>query len=345
MSRALSFFSLAAFVLVTACSRPDHVAPQSPSQDRVVDTPDPAGAIEALDAGGCADVGHANDTGLSVADSAAEAGVEVSSDAEVPPDASAPDAGSLDAAPADSGTVEALIIPPGTRWQWQLSGDLDMSVDVPVYDIDLHDVSVAEIRQLTVEGRRVICYFSAGTMEEWRADANRFRSRDLGEEMGDWPGETWVDTRSSRVRDVMRDRITLAALKGCFGVEPDNVDGYQNDTGFNLTRATQLDYNRFLAAEAHARGLSVGLKNAVELVDELEPDFDWALNESCVRWSECPVLQRFITAGKAVFHTEYVSERRDGPALRRRLCGRNDLQGFSTLIKTRGLDAWFDACP
>ena len=37
---------------------------------------------------------------------------------------------------------------------------------------------------------------------------------------------------------------------GCDGVEPDNVDGYVNDTGFDLTAGDQLDFNRFARGEA-----------------------------------------------------------------------------------------------
>jgi hypothetical protein len=38
---------------------------------------------------------------------------------------------------------------------------------------------------------------------------------------------------------------------------------------------------------AHARGLSVGLKNDLEQVKALVADFDWALNERCFRYNEC----------------------------------------------------------
>ena len=56
----------------------------------------------------------------------------------------------------------------------------------------------------------------------------------------------------------MQARLDLAVSKGCVGVEPDNVDGYQNSSGFPLTAADQLAYNRFLAGEARARGGAAG---------------------------------------------------------------------------------------
>src|SRR5262249_25839198 len=112
-----------------------------------------------------------------------------------------------------------------------------------------------------------------------------------------------------------------------------NVDGYQNSPGFPLTASTQLDYDRFLATEAHRRGLSVGLKNDVDQVTSLEPDFDWALNEECSQFNECGTLAPFTRAGKAVFHAEYVSS---CPAA---------APGLSTILKHQSLDAFRVVCP
>ena len=40
---------------------------------------------------------------------------------------------------------------------------------------------------------------------------------------------------------------------------PDNLDGYTNNTGFNLTNKHQLGYNKFVTNEARKEGLSVGV--------------------------------------------------------------------------------------
>ncbi len=234
---------------------------------------------------------------------------------------------------------------PGTSWQWQLTGSIDESVDVAMYDIDLVDASPATIASLTGAGRVVICYFSAGSREDWRPDASSFQAADYGKGLAGWPGENWLDVRSDNVRAIMKARLDLALQKGCAGVEPDNVDGYTNDTGFPLTEQDQIDYDTFLATEAHARGLSVGLKNAVELVSELITHFDWALNEECLSYDECATLAPFISANKAVFHVEYVDQSSQGPQKQSSVCGDASIQGFSTLIKTWDLDAWRLACP
>jgi hypothetical protein len=142
----------------------------------------------------------------------------------------------------------------------------------------------------------------------------------------------------------MEARLDLAVEKGCDGVEPDNVDGYVNANGLGLTAGEQLDYNGFLATGAHARGLSVGLKNDLDQVEALEPLFDWALNEECLAWEECFMLDPFLEAGKAVFHVEYVDGESEGPAVIDGICGDDSIEGFSTLVKTWDLDAWALTC-
>jgi hypothetical protein len=88
--------------------------------------------------------------------------------------------------------------------------------------------------------------------------------------------------------------MDLAKTKGCDGLEPDNVDAYENDSGFNLTSSNQIAYNTWLAQQAHARDLSVGLKNDLDQVKQLVDHFDWALNEQCWQYKECDALEPFI---------------------------------------------------
>ena len=256
------------------------------------------------------------------------------------PDAGAarPDAGGLPpdagAGSLDGGALAGIWHPPtGTTFQLQLTGTIDTTVSATMYDIDLFDVPQSTLDGLHTKGRIVICYFSAGTYENWRSDASSFPSSAIGNPVAGWAGEWWVDTRNSTVRSIMKARMDLAVQKKCDGVDPDNVDGYTNGPGFPLTATTQLDYNRFLAAEAHARGLSVGLKNDVGQVTDLASSFDWALNEECSKYSECATLQPFVQAAKAVFHVEYTST---CPA---------PISGHSLILKNLNLDAWRAVCP
>ncbi len=194
---------------------------------------------------------------------------------------------------------------PGTSWQWQLTGNIDTSFDVDMYDIDLFDVPQNVIDKLHADGRIVICYFSAGSYENWRPDADDFPESVKGSSNG-WPGENWLDIRAlDRLGPIMQARLDLAAARGCDGVEPDNIDGFTNRTGFPLSGADQLRYNKWLAEQAHARGLAIALKNDLEQVRELEPFFDFAINEQCYFYNECERLVPFVEAGKAVFGVEY----------------------------------------
>jgi len=217
---------------------------------------------------------------------------------------------------------------PGTTWQWQLTGDVNTSWNVEMYDIDLFDTPTSVIEQLKSDGRMVICYFSAGSKEDWRPDADRFPAEVLGRPLEGWPGERWLDIRQiDRLAPIMLDRLDLAADIGCDGVEPDNVDGFANQTGFPLSAEDQIVYNRWLAEAAHSRGLSIGLKNAIDLIPELVVDFDWALNEQCFQYEECEALRPFIEAGKAVFGVEYEGDPAD-------YCPQAAAMNFSWLTKT-----------
>ena len=69
-------------------------------------------------------------------------------------------------------------------------------------------------------------------------------------------------------------RLRLCREKGFDAVEPDNIDAYTNDTGFPMTYEDQLRFNRWPASEAHALGLSIGLKVDPDQIHDLVFDFD-----------------------------------------------------------------------
>ncbi|MFE8583990.1 endo alpha-1,4 polygalactosaminidase [Sphingomonas sp. NCPPB 2930] len=224
-------------------------------------------------------------------------------------------------------------------WQWQLSGTLNTGYAVAAYDIDLFDSSATTIADLHRQGRRVICYFSAGSSENWRPDDAQFASGDRGKALSGWAGERWLRIDSAGVRKVMAARLDLARAKGCDAVEPDNVDGYANDNGLGLTAAMQLDYNRFLAAEAHGRGLAIGLKNDTDQIAALQPAFDFALNEQCHEFSECGGYSAFLDAGKPVLVAEYADRyRSNSGGARDAMCAASRQQGVRTLVLALALD-------
>jgi hypothetical protein len=228
---------------------------------------------------------------------------------------------------------------PRTTWQWQLSGAVDTSVDAQVYDIDLFDTPQETIDVLHTAGRRVVCSFSAGSYEIRRPDAGSFPRRVRGESLDPpFASERWLDIRSAALRPVMRARLDLAASKQCDGIEPDNLDGYENDTGFKLTARHQRTYNRFIAQAAHQRGLAVGLKNNARQATALEPSFDFAVVEQCFEFDECAKYEPFVDRGKAVFQAEYDAD----PA---EFCPVAAQLGFSAILKRLDVGAPLVACP
>lgn len=231
-------------------------------------------------------------------------------------------------------------------WQWQLSGSpIDGSIDAQAYDVDLFDVEAVVLAALHAQGRRVICYLSAGSWEDWRPDADQFPPAVIGRDYAGWPGERWLDIRQiDLLAPIMRARLDLCRAKGFDAVEPDNVDGYTNDTGFPLTYQDQLAYNIWLAAEAHARGLSIGLKNDGEQALDLVSHFDWAMTEDCYADGWCDEMAPFAAAGKAVFAAEY-TDRMTERQFVNAICPQAGSQGLSAILKHRDLDAWRVACP
>jgi hypothetical protein len=140
----------------------------------------------------------------------------------------------------------------------------------------------------------------------------------------------------------MAGRLELAVTKQCDRVVSDNVDGYQNDPGFPVTAADQLEFNRFLATAAHSRGLAVGLKNDLDQIAKLVGDFDFAVNEQCHEFSECDQLQPFIAAGKPVFNAEYeASFVNDTGGARTTMCAASLAQGLRSLVLPVDLDDRF----
>jgi hypothetical protein len=208
-----------------------------------------------------------------------------------------------------------------TDWQYQLQGKLDTKLCVvpanggscvrpDVYDVDLYapdgvTLNTAAVAAIHVAGAHAVCYVDAGTWEDWRPDAGLYPAAVKGAPNG-WPGERWLDIRATGViLPVIDARVAKCAAAGFDAVDFDNVDGYQNQTGFPLTAADQLTFNEDLAGVAVAHGLSVGLKNDIGQLGQLQGSFDFAINEQCAQYKECAVYDGWTAAGKAVVELEY----------------------------------------
>ncbi|KAJ5772182.1 hypothetical protein N7520_002711 [Penicillium odoratum] len=239
----------------------------------------------------------------------------------------------------------------GIKWQIELLYALnDTTVDADIYDIDLFDSPNSTITKLQEMDRKVICYFSAGTYEKWRQDANEFKTSDLGDSLDDWPGEKWLNTNSQNVRNIMRQRLDLAQAKGCDGVDPDNIDGYNNKNGLGLTQDDAISYVKWLASQAHDRNLSIGLKNGGDIIGSVMDKMQWSVNEQCAVYEECDLYSAFVNASKPVFHIEYPkgddtnNDNNVSTKQRNSVCNAANSRNFSTVIKNMDLDNWVEYC-
>ena len=174
------------------------------------------------------------------------------------------------------------------------------------YDIDGLSNDATQVAALHALGKRVICYVNVGAAEDFRADYGQFPAAVKGASLGPtWPGEVWVDVRAPEVRTIMAARLRLCAARGFDAVEPDNMDGYANASGFALTAADQLAYAEWIAGEAHALGLAVFQKNDHDQTGALEPSFDGGIDEQCNETGDCGAWAPYLAAGKPVLNAEY----------------------------------------
>ncbi|RKF61923.1 putative endo alpha-1,4 polygalactosaminidase [Erysiphe neolycopersici] len=233
----------------------------------------------------------------------------------------------------------------GTGWQIVLNSTLtNQNFDAPVYDIDLFLNNAGIIAGLHVTNRKVICYFSAGSFEPFRPDSSRFHARDKGFQLDGWPDEFWLDTNSRNVREIMKNRLKRAARIGCDGVDPDNIDAFDNSNGLGLETTHAINYLHFLAREAHRLNLSIGLKNAGAIVTDVLDIMEWELNEQCLQFGECEKFRPFVDVGKPVFHIEYTENIQNISLTSSDYCGDVRARGFSTVLKHMQLDDWALNC-
>jgi hypothetical protein len=223
------------------------------------------------------------------------------------------------AAPATSAT--RWKPKPGLRWQYQLQGNVNVGICVPpwvggpcvhpdVFDVDLYagngtSLNTAAVKQIHARHAHAVCYVDAGTWENWRPDAARYPKQLLGKGNG-WPGERWLDIRATKaLLPIIDARVAKCEKAGFDAVDFDNVDGYANTTGFPLTGAEQLRFDKAIAGLAHRRGLSVGLKNDLDQLGALRTSFDFAVNEQCFQFRECGLYNGWVKARKSVVEIEY----------------------------------------
>ena len=219
-----------------------------------------------------------------------------------------------------------------------------------VYDIDGEFNTAETVAYLQSKGKKVICYFDAGVYETYREDAHKFQAlapQIWGSADEGWDNSFWLDIRRvDELEPIMKARMQMCKDKGFDAIEPDEIDGWENDTGFPLTYEDQLNYNKALARWAHELGMSIGQKGDIIQTRDLVDDFDWVLNEECFQYKECtkpydpiidqevPGLQLYVQRNHAVF----VAEDKEFTATRwNNICANSTNNRFNTTRFKLGL--------
>ena len=237
----------------------------------------------------------------------------------------------------DAGSSSGLPIAQNMSWQYQLSGEPDLDIDAQLFVIDLFELDVTDIAAQRARGKVLVAYLSAGTVESYRADAGDFPDSAIGNVHPAYPNEAWLDVRSEGVRAVMAARLDLARDKGFDGIVPTSLSSYLNDTGFDLTAEDLRAYSTWLASEAHARGLYVGMTDDFEQVELLAEHYDWAIHFGCIERGDCAELDLFVGQGKPVLDVEFEGDQAE-------ICAAGAALGLNVLIKRPQFDAYRVGC-
>jgi hypothetical protein len=240
-------------------------------------------------------------------------------------------------------TSARWIPAPDASYQIQYDGRLDLKDPADIYDLDMFDTPPKIVAKLHAMKRRVMCYVDVGTWENWRPDAKDFPKSVLGHPDGHWKGERWLDIRQTAILEpIMARRLDLCKKKGFDGVDPDNLDGYQNRTGFPLTYSQQLTYDSWIAKAAHDRGLTADQKGDNSQVKDLVKVFDFAVVEQCFAQGWCNQFAVYTKTNRLVVDVEYFHNR---TRFLDKTCPQMAKYDETAILKRLELTAWILTCP
>ena len=230
----------------------------------------------------------------------------------------------------------------GAPWDWQLGEPVRAPEGVAVFDTDPDTVSARVIQRLNGRGVYTICYVSVGTIENYRDDVRAFPRAVVGRTYGEWPDERFLDVRQVDVLlPLMRARFQRCKDMGFDAIEPDNMDVYDNESGFRISRRDGVRYIKALANMAHGMGLGIGQKNVPEITRQLVGVMDFVITEDCFNDGWCGDVSAYIAADKPVLAAEYT----DTGVNWRAACAFARKNEYSMILKDRDLNAGLQICP
>ncbi len=251
--------------------------------------------------------------------------------------------------PAERGDI--FIPRPHATFSIVLDGRLPGHFEAEVVDLDAFETTPGQIAALHAAGKKVFAYLSVGSWEPYREDAGTFPPEIIGKVYPGWEDEKFLDIRATdKLMPLIRKRFDMIAAKGFDGIEADNIDIYgvdedgANGTGFGITIEDIKGYVDALIAEAHARGLSIGQKNAPELVQRYGDLFDWALLEDPFFENYAEAFSIYTEHDKAVFALSY-TDNTSRETFLAHVCAQAAPLRFTAILKERDLGAAETTCP
>ncbi|MBB5638636.1 endo-alpha-1,4-polygalactosaminidase (GH114 family) [Pedobacter cryoconitis] len=234
---------------------------------------------------------------------------------------------------------------PGVTFDWDLddlkSGD---TFTAEVVDVDAFTTTAEQVAALHAQGKKVIAYVSAGTIENDRPDANLLPKEVIGKVYPEWPKERWLDIRQlEKLKPWLNSRISRIVNKGFDAIEPDNLDGFNAETGFDISINDTKLFCDLLIKLAHDKGLGIGQKNVPELSAEYSKKFDWVLTEDAFQQGWQNDVKPYITQNKPVFAVEYTDSTSQS-TFTNSVCPAAQSLKYSAILKNRNLDKWVYKC-
>jgi hypothetical protein len=224
------------------------------------------------------------------------------------------------------------------------------------------------VSQLHAANKYSICYVEAGAQQA-EPDSSHFAAADYGNDaqqyqMQGYAGEYWFDTRgfaaykygdansvltgaAANIAAGMAQRIAGCKAEGQDAIEPDDLDGYTNQSnsgaaggGWGLTQQDASGYEQWLAYTAHSDGLAVFQKNDGANTATDEPYFDGMIIEECNHYDDpCTGASGddanvYVSAHKPVLNAEYTE---DGESTAK-FCSADESAGITGALFNVNLD-------
>jgi hypothetical protein len=227
----------------------------------------------------------------------------------------------------------------GPEFQWELDHALNIrsvtdmgngvtnglrrkARNVTVYDIDGIVNPASTVKALHRLHDKVICYIEIGAAGNYYSAAQEGipvtyfaqlqAAGDLGAAEPGFP-EFYLNINTRSTFRIIKTMIRQQCFrKGFDAVEPDIDDSYTDATGFKITEAENIRFDKMLGAYAHKLGLAWGQKNGdndPQFSAALEPTADFLIDEECNFFDTCAIVTPpYVKAGKLVLNAEYTDD-------------------------------------